>query len=109
VLLVVTLAGVFAPAALGLSLPSPHACCARKAPHCHDGAQAEPALSSGGCAQHSCCRSLTIRQWVQVIPQQVTATTISLHSVGKPADFDFLPTPVASAHSGRAPPDRLPA
>jgi hypothetical protein len=103
-LLVVFLAGILAPAAMALSQDLPHACCLRKASHCHGDVQAEPALSSGGCAQHSCCRSLAVRQWAQpALPLRVAEKRDSEHRASLPNHL-LKTLAVAESHSGRAPP-----
>jgi hypothetical protein len=103
-LLVAFLAGIFAPAAMALSQDPSHACCLRKASHCHEGAQAEPSLSSGGCAQHSCCRSLAVRQWAQpALPLKLTEKTSSELKTS-PSKHRIEIAEVAESHSGRAPP-----
>ena len=106
VLLIVAIAGVFAPAALGLSLSSQHACCVRKTLHCHEGAvQAQSALSSGGCAQHSCCRSLAVRQWAQAaLPVIAAGEAPQLNFQRFKANLSFH-SAVSPAHAGRAPPE----
>jgi hypothetical protein len=103
-LLVVFLAGIFAPAAMALSPDPPHACCLRKASHCHEGVQAEPALSSGGCAQHSCCRSLAVRQWAQAALSLTLGEKTTAERRTSVLDSPLQRSEIADSHSGRAPP-----
>jgi hypothetical protein len=110
VLLVMTLTGIFSPVALGLSLPSQHACCLRKAPRCHDGEpQAQSSLSSGGCAQHSCCRSLGVRQWAQSALPAVSAGSANCFGFDRPTELPLVRFSAADVHSCRAPPFSLSA
>jgi hypothetical protein len=103
-LLVVILAGVFAPVAGALSQGPAHACCIRKAPHCHDGTQVETAISSGGCASHSCCRSLTVRQWAQAaLLFNLTASRPSSPNLAIP-EFSVGVSDINNTYLGRAPP-----
>jgi hypothetical protein len=70
-LLLVLLAGTFAPLALAAAAPPPHACCIRKATHhCHDSAATEQISESGqlairgtSCCNHDCCRAVTTARW----------------------------------------------
>jgi hypothetical protein len=103
-LLVVFLAGIFAPAAMALSQEPPHACCLRKASHCHEDVQAEPALSAGGCAQHNCCRSLAVRQWAQAaLPLKLAEKRAAERTTSVPNDL-LQRAEIGESHSGRAPP-----
>lgn len=106
-LLVVILAGIFAPAAMALSQESPHACCLRKQSHCRDGVQADPALSSGGCAQHSCCQTLTGRQWAQAALPLTFAAKKHIEPTLALADIPLHRSDLADSHFGRAPPAGL--
>jgi hypothetical protein len=105
-LLVVFLAGIFAPAAMALSQDPPHACCLRKASHCQ-GVQAEPALSSGGCAQHSCCRALAVRQWAQAALSLTLGEKTTAERRTSVLDSPLQRSEIADCHSGRAPPISL--
>src|SRR5512142_2819036 len=106
-LVVVFLAGIFSPAAMALSQDLPHACCVRKATHCHADVQAGPALSSGGCAQHSCCRSLALRQWAPVaLPLKLAEKKASQRRTLVPIDR-LQSVEIVESHSGRAPPAAL--
>ena len=101
-LVVLLLVGVFAPAALAISAPAPHACCMRKPmaqPTPHD-AQ----FNTPDCCNHNCCRPLTVSQWTQVRPSrsvrtapQSTSFLAESRPVRRTAQYD-------DAHSGRAPP-----
>jgi hypothetical protein len=61
-LLLVALAGYFVPLALSASAGPQHACCVRKAHHCHDSASQETTqlvVSAKSDCNHDCCRALT--------------------------------------------------
>jgi hypothetical protein len=106
-LLVVFLTALFAPAAMALSQDPAHACCLRKALQCHGEVQAEAGLSSGGCGQHSCCRSLAVRQWAQpALPLKVAEKRASVRRSSVPNDLPESAA-IAESHSGRAPPTFL--
>ncbi|MBZ5704801.1 MAG: hypothetical protein LAN63_05565 [Acidobacteriia bacterium] len=100
-LLILLLVGTFAPVALAISAPPPHACCMRKM-HSHSSPETEfCALDVGG---HDCCRPLTVSHAAQLRPQRGThavpasaAQLPQLRPVGATAD-------VNAAHSVRAPP-----
>jgi hypothetical protein len=101
-LLVLLLAGTFTPVALALSMPSPHACCARKVAHQHS--SQGPAFQSVSCEDHRCCAPVTKVEWAESVipdPSQVEFT----HT-----DW-VVPLPPASpsyrrekSHAVRAPP-----
>jgi hypothetical protein len=101
--LILLLVSVFAPVALALSAPTPHACCMRKP--MHDRASHNSEFQTlPGCCQRDCCRPLTVSQWAQVSPQanaRVAAESTTLRSDRQPIGFA---TTVNRAHSGRAPP-----
>jgi hypothetical protein len=67
ILLSLLLVSAFAPVALAFSAPLPqHACCVRKAHHCHESATPESGQRSIGaqdCCNHDCCRAVTTSQW----------------------------------------------
>jgi hypothetical protein len=101
--LIVLLVGVFAPVALAISAPTPHACCLRKP--MHDRASHDSQFkASPGCCNRDCCRPLTVSQWAHIAPsvnaRQATASS-TLHSERGPI---CVATAVSNAHSGRAPP-----
>ena len=101
--LVLLLVGLFAPVALAISAPAPHACCLRKPMHdrsCHN----SEFNASPGCCQRDCCRPLTVSQWAHLTPPasaQRTSASTTLQSERRPI---HVATPVNDAHSGRAPP-----
>ena len=102
-LLVLSLVSAFAPAALALSAPAPHACCMRKPMHNHSSHQAQ--FQAVDCCNHNCCiRPLTVSRWAQRQP----ATNAALAREFAPllADLPSAPRPAASTndHSVRAPP-----
>ena len=62
-LLVLLLVGTFAPIALAISAPPPHACCLRKPLHDH-GSRALELQAVGG--QHrNCCPPVTTAHWAE--------------------------------------------
>jgi hypothetical protein len=101
-LLVLLLVGVFAPAALAIAAPAPHACCMRKpmnrqTPH-------DAQFNTPGCCSHNCCGQLTVSQWAQTRPSRaarVTRQSASLLSELRPLVRTIDSQDV---HSGRAPP-----
>jgi|SRR5207248_4039832 hypothetical protein len=104
-LLVVLLAGVFAPAATALSADTPHACCVRKTPHCHHSeTSSETSLHSRSCAQHSCCRSVAGSQWAHTGLRLTQESVFSAQLTTLPIQIVYRAADVAAFHSVRAPP-----
>src|SRR5690349_9374609 len=102
-LLILLLVGSFAPAALAISAPTPHACCMRKPMHMgatHGSEFHAPA----SCCQHDCCRALTVSQWAQL----TLSTNTDRASASTALQLDWrailVCSPLTSTHSGRAPP-----
>jgi hypothetical protein len=100
-LLILLLVGTFAPVAVAISAPPPHACCMRKM-HSHDSPGTE--FRAFDCGSHDCCRPLTISHAAQLRPRPSadavpvsTALLLQLPPADATAD-------VSTAHSGRAPP-----
>jgi hypothetical protein len=66
-LLLLTVMGNLAPAALALAAPATHACCLRKSAHpCHESATTtaeHSVLRSADCCNHDCCRGVTTARW----------------------------------------------
>jgi hypothetical protein len=101
--LILLLVGVFAPVALAITAPTPHACCLRKPMHDRSTHNSE-FNAPPGCCQHDCCRPLTVSQWAHLTPSanaQLTSPSATLSSDRRPIRFATI---VNSAHSGRAPP-----
>src|SRR5690349_9973443 len=102
ILLVLLLVGVFAPAALAIASPAPHACCMRKplnrqTPH-------EAQFNTPGCCSHNCCGPLTVSPWAQTKPSRGSAVnprSASLLSELRPL---LRTLDRHDGHSGRAPP-----
>jgi hypothetical protein len=101
-LLVLSLVGILAPAALAIGTPPPHACCVRKGMHCHTPPEAQ--FQTPGCCGHDCYRSLTVSQFAEYSPavsgSSIVTTaiqTIELRIAHASAHLD-------ASHSGRAPP-----
>lgn len=100
-LLILLLVGTFAPVALAISAPPPHACCMRKM-HSHDSPETE--FRALDCGSHDCCRPLTTSHAAQLRPQpsaHATPVSAALLLLLPPADAT---ADVGTAHSGRAPP-----
>src|SRR6516164_9424182 len=75
-LLILLLVGVFAPVALAISAPVPHACCLRKAMHDH--ASHNAAFQSlPGCCQHDCCHPVPVSQWARLSPRANTTVALA--------------------------------
>jgi hypothetical protein len=106
ILLLFSLVGVLAPAALAFSVDPPHACCRRKTPHCHnagmptDGA----ALYASGCGQHSCCRGLTVAQIAHPKPQATALFAPELLSFFAAIPCATNSSATHSSHFVRGPP-----
>jgi len=101
-LLVLLLVGTFAPAALALAAPAPHACCMRKPMHGSSSHNSDLQASSD-CCNHDHCRPLNHSGWVSVAPSSGSDQPISASGrlvVSSPA-VNSLPD---ESHSGRAPP-----
>ncbi|PYV98304.1 MAG: hypothetical protein DMG89_11535 [Acidobacteria bacterium] len=104
-LLVLLLAGTFTPAALAVSMPTPHACCARKTAHQHSSQGL--VFQSVSCEDHRCCAPVTKGEWAEsVIPDR------SLVQFAHADRVFFLPLAWASygreeSHAVRAPPRNL--
>jgi hypothetical protein len=101
-LLVLSLVGIFAPAALAMATPDPHACCVRKTMHCQASHQAQ--FQAPGCCGHDCCRSLTVSQFAEHSSAMFHATSQVTTSLI--LDVRTLPPTdkLDASHSGRAPP-----
>jgi hypothetical protein len=85
-LLILLLVSVFAPVALAISTPAPHACCMRKA---HDGDRQDSEFQPPpDCCQHSCCRPLTVSLWAHV--QLSTNTRVIPASAPLPSGLGLI-------------------
>jgi hypothetical protein len=64
-LLLFALAGNLIPLALAATVSPLHACCLRKAHHCHNlpSSDTSPAVSSTDCCSHGCCGVITTSRW----------------------------------------------
>jgi hypothetical protein len=101
--LILLLVGVFAPVALAISAPAPHACCLRKPMHDRSSHNSE-FKAPPGCCQHDCCRPLPVSQWAHLTPPasaQPTPASTTKQSGQRPTPFAV---DANSTHSGRAPP-----
>lgn len=108
-LLLIALAGTFAPLALQAAAAPSHACCLRKAMHrCHEAAAAdrhEPVASAPGCCHQNCYRAAITKQCAHPEPSIEAAfarNTENHESDFQPEvpDFNLL-----STQSTRAPPE----
>ena len=80
-LLILLLVSAFAPLALAISTPEPHACCLRKP--MREGQRDPEIQSRPDCCRHDCCRPLTVSLWAHFAPQanaRVTSTSVPLPS-----------------------------
>ena len=102
-LLTLMLVGIFAPVALAISAPAPHACCMRKPMHDHGSNDAEFHIVPASC-NHDCCHALTVSQSPHLLPS-VSAQGATF-STPLPAEESAINRSrlVQSSHSGRAPP-----
>jgi hypothetical protein len=102
-LLILLLVSIFAPLALAIAAPAPHACCMRKP--MHDGSTHNSSFQApANCCNHDCCRPLTVSYWAQIRPAakaRVTPPTAALQSEPRSIPRIAGEDP---AHSGRAPP-----
>jgi len=63
-LLVLLLVGTFAPVALAISAPLPHACCMRKPMHEHGSRSLAAQAADEG--HHNCCSPVTTAHWAEL-------------------------------------------
>jgi len=102
-LLTLMLVGLFAPVALAIATPAPHACCMRKPMHQHGPNLAE-LHTVPACCNHDCCHALTVSQSPCLLPS-VGRQTLTF-STPLPVEQTAV-TPIhliRSSQSGRAPP-----
>lgn len=102
-LLTLMLVGIFAPVALAITAPAPHACCMRKPMHEHGSNAAELHGIPAGC-NHDCCHALTVSQSPHLLPS--TGTQTATLSSQLTAEWNVVNRCrlIQSSHSGRAPP-----
>jgi len=101
-LLILLLVSAFAPVALAISTPPPHACCLRKP--LRDGRHDPEIQSTPACCRHDCCRPLTVSLWAHFVPlanARVTPTSVPLPSELHPIHRTSGDN---RSHSVRAPP-----
>jgi hypothetical protein len=101
--LILLLVGVFAPVALAISAPTPHACCLRKPMHDRSSHNFE-FNAPPGCCQRDCCRPLTVSQWAHLTPSAGARRTPASATLLSDQRLINLTAAVNNAHSGRAPP-----
>ena len=101
-LLVTFLVAIFAPVALAVTAPGPHACCVRKPMHGSVSAE----FQATNCAQHDCCRTAVLSHSLQ-LPRlailHVPARSSRLHSDLRPINGS---TEIHASLSVRAPPSQ---
>jgi len=102
-LLTLMLVGVFAPVALAISAPAPHACCMRKPMHDHSLPGSEFHSSAGHC-EHDCCRAVPGFRSAQLNPANVSLTAPVSSRLRRPADSPRQASRTRSSRSVRGPP-----
>lgn len=105
-LLIFALVGSFAPAALAAASAPVHACCVRKAHHCHDSAVSEidPLALRGDPCNHDCCRAAATAQWAYAQPPITTFFLQTMHAHVAAIQPGAPATASAEFQSTRAPP-----
>lgn len=114
--LMLTLVAAFAPIVVAASA-RPHACCVRKSKQCHDKDMAgmshhsmpehdnsAVSFESSGCAQHSCCRALTVGQSAAPAVMRSAIIRADLGRIAFASQPYLFSSGAQSLHSGRAPP-----
>lgn len=105
-LLLFALAGTFVPVALAMTAPPLHACCIRKAHHCHESASADSAQLTGAksCCTHDGGRAVTTSQWANPQPgiAAVFAGIVAPHVLESHSRIPFMQ--LSASQSPRAPP-----
>ena len=102
-LLILLLVGTFAPVALAISAPAPHACCMRKPMHDHGSDGAKFNAASAAC-NHDCCHAMAGFRSPQLKLASVSAVTPASSHLTRPADPIFHTKRDRSSRSVRAPP-----
>ena len=105
-LLLFALAGNLFPVALAATSASSHACCARKAHHCHQSVPDEELQfsSSRGCCDHDCCHAASTSQYAhpQLSFSAISEQTVDTHRIDPRTTTDAADFP--GYHAARAPP-----
>jgi hypothetical protein len=101
-LLVFLLVGTFAPVALAVSAPAPHACCMRKAMHDHEAPQTELRAVDNG--HHNCCGPLTVAHWAEPRPPLSARSSAASSTLQTGRRATFRITQLHAALSVRGPP-----
>jgi hypothetical protein len=99
-LLTLLLVGIFAPVAMAISAPAPHACCLRKPQH----SPHSSSVRAAKCGNHDCCRTATTANWAQGAPQHDTGLLLPSTSLRLDISPDFRITRFDIARPVRAPP-----
>lgn len=100
------LVGVFAPAALAMSVPAPHACCKRKpmAMALPDTTASQARVSERQCANHDCCRSMAVSQRSEGVPCTVVSIELRSTSLLRPSRILHHATESLTSTLVRGPP-----
>src|SRR5580704_10021421 len=103
-LLVLLLVSVFAPVALAITVPAPHACCLRMKHDCTATSGSLQFQAPRTCCNRDCCHPLLSSQWVGNPQSRIayaSSESSTLSSVLRSIhDID----PRIACYSGRAPP-----
>jgi hypothetical protein len=106
-LLLFAIVGNLVPLAMAVAVPPPHACCIRKAHHCHDSAASESlelAIRSGICCNNGCSRAATTAQWAHPEAPIAQLSFCGTEKFTNKVSFTIPNTRVALSYSPRAPP-----
>jgi hypothetical protein len=106
-LLLLALAGTFAPLALAATAAPEHACCLRKGVHqCHGSAPEsdQRSVRDTSCCNHECCRAVTTSQWAHAQPQVSTPSVQNIEARLADSQTVYPATKRFSSQSTRAPP-----
>jgi hypothetical protein len=103
-LLLFAIVGTFAPVALSASAPPAHACCVRKAHHCHDSESEQLSLSNSSCCNRNGGRAITLGRSAQAQPRAAVTFTPDNRKLLAPSSLESLKIEVSQFHSSRAPP-----
>jgi hypothetical protein len=107
-LLLFALAGSLIPLAQAVTAAPPvHACCVRKAHHCHDSAGEESEqliIRSAACCNHDCCRAAVTSQWANPQPRTTALLAETIEARAADSHPDHPEANRSSSQSTRAPP-----
>ena len=106
-LLSFALVGNLAPLALAATSAQPHACCVRKAHHCHDSAVLESdqfVIRDASCCNHDCCRAAISAPWAHPQSQAAALVLQPINANVAGVQPDAVANDSAEFQSTRAPP-----